>query len=111
MSILQTKPLTDTWVAASWEDYIDTLENSQCEQAKGYYYKGHMRIERLPVSFDHGQDHVVIISAVNLFTILRDFHANKQSVHPVSTALNLRVSRVERSRNPVKWDDFLFVSP
>jgi hypothetical protein len=28
----------------------------------------------------------------------RDLHANKQSMHPVSTSLNLQVSRVERSR-------------
>jgi hypothetical protein len=28
---------------------------------------------------------------------LNDFHANKQPVHPVSTSLNLQVSRVEPS--------------
>ena len=71
MSELQTRPRADTWVAASWEEYVRTIEDPIYEKAKGYYYKGHMRIEMLPVSFDHGQDHVVIILAVNLFAAIK----------------------------------------
>lgn len=71
MSELQTRPRTDTWVAASWEEYVRTIEDPIYEKAKGYYYKGHMRIEMLPVSFDHGQDHVVIILAVNLLAAIK----------------------------------------
>ncbi|MEH2257562.1 Uma2 family endonuclease [Nostoc sp.] len=43
------------------------------EKAKSYYYKGHMRLEMAPVSFDHGKDkdHVVIIFAVTLFAALK----------------------------------------
>lgn len=75
MSDLQTTPRTDTWVAAPWDEYVRTIDDPFYEQAKGYYYKGHMRIEMLPVSFDHGQDHVVIIFAVNLFTALKGIPA------------------------------------
>lgn len=70
-----TKPLTDSWVLATWEEYIQQLDELVEQQAKGYYYKEHMRIEMSPVSFDHGQDHVIIIFAVNLFTALKQIPA------------------------------------
>jgi Uma2 family endonuclease len=70
MHDLQTRPNTDTWMIASWDDYVRILEDPLYEKAKGYYYKEHMRLEMLPVSFDHGNDHVVIIFAVNLFTAI-----------------------------------------
>lgn len=70
MQDLQASSITDTWVVANWDDYVRILENPLYEKAKGYYYKGHMRLEMLPVSFDHGSDHVVIIFAVNLFTAI-----------------------------------------
>jgi Uma2 family endonuclease len=75
VSDLQTKPRTDIWIAASWEDYVRAIEDPLYEQAKGYYYKGHMRLEMLPVSFDHGKDHVVIIFGVTLFAALKGIPA------------------------------------
>jgi Uma2 family endonuclease len=75
MSNLQTKPRTDTWIVASWDEYLRAIADPNYEQAKGYYYKGHMRIEMSPVSFDHGKNHVVIIFAVNLFTALKGIPA------------------------------------
>ena len=71
MTSLQIKPPTDSWVLATWDDYINQLNDPIYQQAKGYYYKGHMRIEMSPVSVDHGQDHVIIIFAVNLFIALK----------------------------------------
>lgn len=70
MQDLQSRPITDAWIMADWDDYVHLLEDPVYEKAKGYYYKGHMRLEMLPVSFDHGNDHVVIIFAVNLFTAI-----------------------------------------
>jgi Uma2 family endonuclease len=75
MHDLQTRPRIDAWVEASWDDYIRILEDPIYEKAKGYYYKGHMRLEMLPVSFDHGNDHVVVIFAVNLFAALKNIPA------------------------------------
>lgn len=75
MSQLQVQPQTDIWIPASWEEYLRVIEDPAYEQAKGYYYKGHMRVEMLPVSFDHGKDHVIIIFAVNLFAMLKGIPA------------------------------------
>ena len=71
MSNLQTQLPTDTWICTSWEEYEQIVTNLLNEKAKSYYYKGHMRLEMAPVSFDHGQGHVVIIFAVTLFAALK----------------------------------------
>ncbi|MBD2503315.1 Uma2 family endonuclease [Anabaena azotica] len=75
MSETQTQLTTDTWIPASWQEYLQTLTELQTEKGKSYYYKGYMRLEMPPVSFDHGNDHVVIIFAVTLFATLRGIFA------------------------------------
>ncbi|MEH1832291.1 MAG: Uma2 family endonuclease [Nostoc sp.] len=71
MSETQTQLPTDIWICASWQEYEQAIANLLNEKAKSYYYKGHMRLEMAPVSFDHGKDHVVIIFAVTLFAALK----------------------------------------
>ncbi len=75
MSETQTQLPTDTWIYASWNEYEHAIANLLKEKAKSYYYKGHMRLEMAPVSFDHGQDHVVIIFAVTLFAVFKGIPA------------------------------------
>ena len=76
MSELQTELSTETWVTASWDEYVQVIEQPAYEKAKGYYFKGHMRVEMLPVSFDHGKNHVIVTFAVNLFIVLNRIQAN-----------------------------------
>ncbi|MEH2144769.1 Uma2 family endonuclease [Nostoc sp.] len=71
MSETQTQLPTNIWICASWQEYEQAIANLLNEKAKSYYYKGHMRLEMAPVSFDHGKDHVVIIFAVTLFAALK----------------------------------------
>ncbi|MDZ8222473.1 MULTISPECIES: Uma2 family endonuclease [unclassified Nostoc] len=71
MSETQTQLPTDIWICASWQEYEQAIANLLNEKGKSYYYKGHMRLEMPPVSFDHGKDHVVIIFAVTLFAALK----------------------------------------
>jgi Uma2 family endonuclease len=72
MSELQTKFPTDTWVVASWDEYIQIIEDPAYEKAKCYYHNGQLRIEMSPVGNDHASDHTVIIFAVNLFAAIKD---------------------------------------
>ena len=76
MSQLQTKLPTDTWVSATWDEYIQTIENPEYEKAKGYYFNGHMRIEMSPVGNPHSRDHSIIIYAVHLFATLKGIDLN-----------------------------------
>lgn len=70
MSKLQTKLPTDTWVTASWDEYIQTIEDPVYTKAKGYYYNGQMRIEAMGVGPDHASDNNIIAFAVTLFCTL-----------------------------------------
>ena len=69
---LPTKPLTNTWVESTWDNYIDTVEDPNYQKAKCYYYNGRLRIEMSPVGNDHACDHTLVIIAVGLFTALKD---------------------------------------
>lgn len=72
MNALQTKVPADTWVTATWEEYIQAIEDPACKKAKGYYYNGQMRIEMSPVGNDHSRDHSIIIHAVHLFAGIKN---------------------------------------
>jgi Uma2 family endonuclease len=71
MSQLQTKLPTDTWVTATWDEYIRAIEDPAYAKAKGYYYNGQMRIEAMGVGPDHGSDNAIIVFAVTLFCTLK----------------------------------------
>jgi Uma2 family endonuclease len=76
MSNLQTKLPTDAWVAASWNEYLQAIENPAYEKAKSYYYNGKMRIEMPPVGNDHSRDHSIVIYAVHLFASIKGIDLN-----------------------------------
>ena len=71
MSIPQVLPITDAWVQATWEEYLAQVEQLGYENAKGYYLDRWMRIEVLPVGFDHSRDHSTIGFGISLFSILK----------------------------------------
>jgi Uma2 family endonuclease len=73
---MQTKLLTDTWVVATWDEFIQTIEDPAYQKAKGYYYNGQMRIETMPVGPDHAKDNGIIAIAVTLFAACKGILLN-----------------------------------
>ncbi|WP_017305916.1 Uma2 family endonuclease [Spirulina subsalsa] len=72
MNPLSTLIVSDTWVSATWNEYLSALDDPAHAKSKGYYSDGRMRLEmQLPVGFDHSKDHSVISLAVNLYSILQ----------------------------------------
>jgi Uma2 family endonuclease len=71
MSDIQLAQPIDTWVKATWEDYLWQIEQPGYEKAKGYYLDGWMRIEMLPVGFDHAKDHGILTLAIGLYGMLK----------------------------------------
>lgn len=63
---LQPKPLTDTWVKATWEDFLRLVEDPVYAKAKGYYFDGQMRVETVGTGPDHARENTLIILAVGL---------------------------------------------
>lgn len=76
MSELQTKIPTDTWIVASWDEYIGAIADPACEKAKSYYHNEQLRIEISPVGHNHASIHAIIIFVVNLFATLKGIPLN-----------------------------------
>ena len=64
-----SKLITNTWVRATWDEYLQHIEHPDCQKAKGYYYDGRYRIEMTPIGNDHSKDHSSIQTATSLFAI------------------------------------------
>ncbi|MGF1567520.1 MAG: hypothetical protein ACFCVD_05545 [Nodosilinea sp.] len=42
MSQLQTQPQTDTWLPATWDDYLQIRNAPAYAKARGYYFNGRL---------------------------------------------------------------------
>jgi Uma2 family endonuclease len=76
MSNVQTKLLSDTWVAVPWDEFLQFVEDPAHEKSKAYYHKGHARVEMQGTGSDHSNDHALIISAISLFGIIKGIPLN-----------------------------------
>lgn len=77
MSRLSTMQLpAETWIPASWDEYLQVLDDLVDEKAKTYYNKGHLRIEMSPIGNDHASDHSILIYAINLFAAIKEIDLN-----------------------------------
>lgn len=66
---------TDTWVAASWQDYLQAIEHPDFEKAKSYYHDRRFRIEATTIGHDHAADHTIANTIVALFCTLKTIPA------------------------------------
>lgn len=65
----------DTWIAASWEEYLQTIEQPEYEKAKSYYHDRRFRIEITPLGHDHAADNTIANTAVALLCIAKSIPA------------------------------------
>jgi Uma2 family endonuclease len=71
MNDLQTPIPTDTWITATWDEYIQLVSNPIYDKAKCYYHNGQLRIEMPSVGHDYSSENTVISFAVNLYAICK----------------------------------------
>jgi hypothetical protein len=64
--------MTDTWIAASWEEFLVISEHPTMEKARCYYDSGLMRVETMPIGFAHGRDNSTLASVVTLYGTLKN---------------------------------------
>ncbi|MGL5034676.1 MAG: Uma2 family endonuclease [Microcystaceae cyanobacterium] len=74
MTSLQTKIITDTWLEASWLDFIQATENPDYEKGKFYYDQGKLRIEMSPVGNGHANDHSTMLGVIHLYLATHDLN-------------------------------------
>jgi Uma2 family endonuclease len=74
--LLPTKIITDAWVKATWEEYIEAIADPSFIKAKGYYFQQKMRIEAMPVGTAHASHHALLITIISLFCALKKIKVN-----------------------------------
>lgn len=62
---------TDTWVNATWDEFVATMEEPQFEESRGYFDNNDMRVEMAPLGAGHGRQNSVLSKVVSLFTMLQ----------------------------------------
>ena len=70
--------ITDQWITATWDEFIQVLENPFYADSRCYYDKNQirqMRIETMPVGSEHADDNTIIIFAVSLYCTLTNIPA------------------------------------
>ncbi|MFM7600961.1 MAG: Uma2 family endonuclease [Pseudanabaena sp.] len=76
MPLLQTKPLLETWLPASWQEFVDLADAPDSQKLKSYYYNGRMRFEPMTTGSDHSKDHMTTTMGVGLFASLQGIPIN-----------------------------------
>ena len=62
---------TDTWVKATWDVFVATMDDPQYEKGRGYFDSGYMRIEMAPLGAGHGRQNTLMTQIVSLFAMIR----------------------------------------
>jgi len=62
----------DTWVKASWEEFMALADNPAYEKGKFYYHQGYMRIEMAAVGPRHGRQNSIISKVISLFATVKN---------------------------------------
>ncbi len=64
--------IADTWVSATWEEFLALSERPELEPARCYYDVGWMRLETMPIGSAHGQDNSILAAVVSLYGTLKE---------------------------------------
>ena len=69
---IKTKsPVTDIWLDATWDEYIERVADPIYDAAKCYYYNQQLRIQMAPVGFDHAECNGILPIFINLFCLVQ----------------------------------------
>jgi Uma2 family endonuclease len=63
--------VTDTWVKATWEEFMRLAYDPIYKTGKTYYNRGKARIEMAPLGWNHAEDNTIISNLVNLFCAVK----------------------------------------
>jgi Uma2 family endonuclease len=66
----------DTWITASWDEFLQAAAHPDYGKSKFYYYQNQLRIEMSPIGNDHSRDHYLITNAISLYAIFQQIPLN-----------------------------------
>jgi Uma2 family endonuclease len=67
----QTTSPSNTWVNATWEEFVAIADDPASEKKTCYYFNQQMRIETMGVGPDHAVDNGIIYTAIVLYCTLK----------------------------------------
>ncbi|VXD14556.1 Uma2 family endonuclease [Planktothrix paucivesiculata] len=120
--MVQAPPLitipTDTWVKATWEEFLALTENPQYAEGKFYYDQGYVRIEMAPLGSAHSQDNSIISTVIVIYAALKNIRI-KELTNPSFRKTGMRESQPDmgfyigdnfqfppRNNSPINLDEF-----
>ena len=62
--------VSDTWVKASWDEFIAFADEPSLEKGRFYYDRSLMRIEMSPVGPTHAHENSIVTNVIRLFAML-----------------------------------------
>lgn len=63
---------TDTWVKASWEEFLALADNPNYEKGQFYYHRGYMRSEMSAVGPLHARENSITSRVISLYATLKN---------------------------------------
>ncbi len=62
---------TDTWVKATWEDFLALAQHPDYAEGRFYYDQGYVRIEMAPLGSAHGHNNTIISTVILIYAALK----------------------------------------
>lgn len=63
--------VTDTWVKATWDEFVVAADDLACRKGRAYFDAGSMRIEMASLGVGHGRQNGVIWNVITFFAAAR----------------------------------------
>jgi hypothetical protein len=77
MTLSTSQIQTDTWVKATWDEFVAAMDDPQYEKSRSYFDNGTMRIEMAALGSGHSRQNSVVIDVVSLFATFRNLRLVK----------------------------------
>jgi hypothetical protein len=62
---------TDTWVKATWDNFVATMDTTPYDEGRGYFDNGYMRVEMAALGGGHARQNSVVSKVVSLFGMVQ----------------------------------------
>ena len=107
----------NTWVTATWAEFLAASEHAEIEKSNCYYDAGWMRIETMPIGFAHGKDNSTLAAVITLYGTMRSIpfmavtntsfrKSGKQECQPdLAFYIGSELPTVPRSNSPINVDE------
>ena len=111
--------ITDAWIKANWENFINLTKDFNYEKGTFYYDQGWMKIEMSPIGISHAQDNNIIATIITFYAAtknipikgLTNVSYRKQGIREVQPDLSYyigeNIPKLPRNNSPINLNEIL----